>query len=192
MRRPGTARSNGDRAAFPILGPQCPESIDRLARFDREQWFREGPVWRSEGTVDKGDGLDEHARLLLACVQRELSRRGPKLDHDAAVELAKSRKVALEALTRLSGNQYAKTVQAEVSPGPALAICTGTGYVRHVKTVVGVIRFQAMGCGAVFEDSTRLSGGRMWPSWCPDCRPSKGKRRVDRTQARELQRRARL
>jgi hypothetical protein len=204
MREANTDESNGDRllSQFPILGLQCPESIIRLARFDREQWILDGLRWRSEGPIDK-TGIDEHARRLLGCVQSELAsllgfvELGPSLlEIDAAIELSASRKLALEALRRIgantsvAGNTYAKTVQAAVSPGPPLAICTGSGYVRRVETVLGNLPFKAIGCLAIFEDSTRVSGGKMWPVWCPPCRPRNGIRQPARDQVRALRRRA--
>jgi hypothetical protein len=193
---------NGDGATedvlrwFPVLASQCPASILRLAQFDREQWEKDPTdhQWRSEGQIDK-DGLDAHARKLLECVQVELAlRRGTPLEMDVALELWKSRKVAIEALirlggvTRAGGNKYAKAVQAEVSPGAPLAICTGGNYVRYVQTVLGVSHFVAQGCRSVFEDAPPK--GRMWPTKCPNCRPRNGKRNPGRDQTAALQRRA--
>ena len=188
-------RSNGDHidreeilSGFPILGSRCLDSIIRLAQFDREQWIEDGIRTRSEGPIDE-NGLEEHARHLLECVQDELARRPSPLDRDAAYELSKSHKVALEALIRLGGNKHAKAVQAQLAPGPALAICTGGNYTIFVKTVIGESRLKPVGCLATFEDTARASG-RMWPAWCPDCRPRNGKRNPGRDQARALKRKA--
>ena len=110
------------RATFPILVDQCAESIRELARFDPHQWEWSGERYVSRIVVF--DRLDEHARILLTCVQRELRMRPSPLPLEAAVELSRSRRVALQALQRLGesvrnsqpdGNRYAKAVQVEVA-----------------------------------------------------------------------------
>jgi hypothetical protein len=123
--------------AFPILFATCAESIRRLARFDCEQWSGEDvrfPTndirhWSTAGPSPIAtEGLDEHARALLAQVQFELARRPSPLSLNDAFELVSSRRVALQALMWLRDNRYAKAVQAEVArPGVPLTVCTGRG-----------------------------------------------------------------
>lgn len=193
---PRRAKETGDQVspdAFPILWWRCAPSIERLARFDREQWrLDDGPIrrWRAEGEAVDTAGLEEHARILLAAVQHELAMRQSPLSPDEAWELNRSRKVALEALHRLGrphGNRYAKTAHAELAtPGVPLAVCVGSSYQR----VVAGHRLRAQGCLAVFEDAP-FGRGNMWPSWCPGCRPKNGRRNPARDQARDLRRKLR-
>jgi hypothetical protein len=183
---PQETGDHGLGPAFPILYDQCAESIVRLEHFNMEQWrLEDSPIrrWRPEATFDR-DGLDEHARALLRCVQRELAARSSPLSPGETYELNHPRKIALEALYRLGGNRYAKAVHAELAaPGAPRAICVGTGYVQ----VVAGRRFIAEGCRAIFEDAP-FGRGNMWPSWCPDCRPKNGRRNPSRDQARAFKR----
>ena len=172
---PGTGSfSNGDAPAagilrwFPILSHQCPESIVPLAERD--------PAHR-----DTRD-LEPHALRLLECVQRELAGRRPgPLKPEECFELDAARRIALDTLICLGGNAHAKAVQAAVSQGPPLAICTGASSPRPVPTIAGELGYTAQGCRTVFEDAP--TKGKMWPGWCPD---SGSKRNPRRDQAHAL------
>ena len=148
----------------------------RLWQYDREV--------RANDRVDLL-GLTEAATRILEGVQHELhARRESPLEHLVAVELARARKYALEALIHRRDNRYAKEVQARVAPGPALTICVGPSRQRRIVTVAGEVPLSLIGCLRIFEDSP--ARGRMWPVWCPDCRPRNGKRRPTRDLERVL------
>jgi hypothetical protein len=78
------------------------------------------------------------------------------------------------AMTHICRNNQgaAKRWQLELTPKPR-TFCRGTplgGLPKPQKP----LKPWRLGCGRVFDDTERASGGRRsyWLAWCPDCKPS--------------------
>lgn len=182
-----TDRVNGDQgevdvSPWPILSRQLPADVlHQMQRYSQAVY--EGRLFNKN---------DLPIEQVIRCVQRELRQCDSPLDHAAAYELYIAQWWAIYALREWKGGRTAKETQIRLADGRPLAICIGGGKGRDVQTSLGTSRVSAQGCYAVFEDVTRLTGGKMWPKLCPDCRPRNGKKNPPRDAGRALQRRARL
>jgi len=146
-----------------------------------------------EADPDADRATVDAARETLRWFNSRLAELAPgPLDELLAVEWTWKRDWALHALIRYHGGNkgLAKREQLEITDGHALAICTGGGFPRYVRTVLGLSPAWTRGCYCIFEEKPNISG-KKWPRLCDDCQPREGHRNPYRAARRALQARAR-
>ncbi|MEO5575046.1 MAG: hypothetical protein ABIR67_10635 [Gaiellaceae bacterium] len=131
------------------------------------------------GLVDYNERADREAAVaVLGSVHRRL-RQGllEPLPPLVASQLGRWRLKSLCVLVDVRTKQEAKRIELEVTGREPLAVCLGglpaadvlVGGWRQRRVEVGPISARPRGCDAVFPETTRDNGGKMWSFWCPRC-----------------------
>jgi hypothetical protein len=130
---------------------------------------------------------------VLGWFQRRLLEIGigQIVDKPQGLELTRQRDWAFHVLADHGSKGWARQQQLEVTARRPLAICTGGGAARYVKTDLGKeierktgtsrrgLPTHTRGCFCVFEEAGN-SAGKRWPRLCPRCRQRNPYRTAER------------
>lgn len=176
-------RGNSDRVPLLLEGKVDRPHLERMQRYCEDV--------RRDGYSGDRLGMSAACEAVISYVQAALAKLAPgPLPPHVATELVVPELWALHALIDWKGKAAAKREQVRLASGAPLSVCRGGGKDLVVETLLGPRTVQAAGCLRIFELPMRSSGGKMWASLCPDCRPSNGRRQPLRSAARAAKARA--